>query len=131
MQDIREIFNKVTEALDAADKGQRILVNKVASQEKELKALRSRNCSENFRVLVDKLASAGVVDELHAVYLKDNVTDDNVNDFLVKLGDKVAPKEAAVSPYELTDIPVTVEQPSDGKKDLEKCNNRLQALYGK
>lgn len=132
MQDLNEIFSKVTEALDAADKGHRILVEKVASQEAEIKTLRGRNCAEGFRVLVDKLASAGVVDDLHAVYLKDNVTDDNVNDFLGKLSDKITPKEASVSPYELSEIPISTEPTSDkGRKDLEDCNNRLLQLHGK
>lgn len=131
MPDLREIFSKVTEALAAADEGQKILTNKIASQAEEIKHLRETNaCADNYRCLVDKLASAGVVDEYHAVYLKDNVTDGNVNDFLTKLANVVEPKQAsAPSPYEVSNIPMATE--SGTNKDLEDCNRKLRSLYGK
>jgi hypothetical protein len=132
MPELQEIFSQVTEALGAADRGQKILCEKIASQSKEIERLKAtKDCSESFKGLVDKLASCDVVDDLHAVYLKSNVTDANVNEFITKLANVIAPaKTAKMSPYEVSNIPVVGKtEPAD--KELEACNQRLMALYGK
>ena len=132
MPELNEIFTQVTEALGAADKGYKILSAKVASQSKEIENLKAmKDCSGNFKTLVDKLASVGVVDEYHAVYLKDNVTDSNVNEFLVKLASAANPKPSPASPYEMSSIPAEGYAKEGQNKDLEACNQKLLALYGK
>lgn len=132
MPELKDIFTQVTEALGAADKGYKILSAKVASQSREIESLKAvKECSGNFKVLVDKLASVGAVDELNAVYLKDNVTDTNVNEFLVKLANVAAPKQAPASPYEMSTIPVKDASQEEQNKELEACNQKLRALYGK
>lgn len=139
MPELNEIFSKVTEALGAADKGYKILSAKVASQireiesqKKEIENLKAmKDCSGNFKALVDKLASDGVVDECNAVYFKDNVTDKNVNEFLVKLASAVSPRPFPASPYEMSSIPVNDPTKEEQNKELEACNQKLRALYGK
>ena len=132
MPELKDIFAQVTDALGAADKGYKILSAKVASQSREIESLKAvKECSGNFKVLVDKLASVGVVDECNAVYLKDNVTDTNVNEFLVKLANVSAPKQTPASPYEMSTIPVKGKTDEEQNKDLEACNQKLLALYGK
>lgn len=129
MTDVNEIFNKTVDALAAADRAQKAMTSKIASQQEELNALRSiKGCSGGFKELVAKMASAGVVDELQAVYLKDNVTDNNVNEFLVKLANVVNPRQTPASPYEMSQIPVT-EEPPKPDKYLDECNKRLHKLY--
>lgn len=136
MPDIQEIFMKMTEALEAADRGQRILNAKIASQAEEIRTLRGKpataDCSEAVKGLVEKLASVGVVDELEALYFKDNVTGENADDLLVKLASAIAPRQAYVSPYEVSDYPANAAAgtaPVD--KALTDCNERLQAMIRK
>lgn len=132
MIDVNEIFNKTVDALAAADRAQKALSAKIASQQAELNDLHSvKDCSGSFRDLVTKLASVGVVEDVQAVYLNDNVTDKNVNEFLVKLANVVTARPTPMSPYEMSSIPVAEATKTGSDKDLDECNKKLQTLYNK
>ena len=136
MPEIKEIFMKMTEALEAADRGHKILNAKIASQAQEIKTLREKpetpDCSEAVRGLVEKLASVGVIDNLDAVYFKENVNCKNASDLLVKLASAVTPQKTYPSPYEVSDYPVAEtgkNTPVD--EALTDCNKKLQAMLRK
>lgn len=125
-----QLYQMVTDAMTSADNAYKAMCRKVASQEKELEELRAREAgSEGFKNLVAKLASVGVVDELQAAYLKDNVTDGNVGTFMVKLASAIEPAPIPASPYEVSNFPVGEEKKSD--EDLRKLDESLMRLYRK
>lgn len=132
MPDIHEISATALKALQAAEEVRIQLSGKIASQEAEINRLNSINRGvDEFRSLVAKLASAGVVDRPNAKYLDRNVNETNVGDFIVKLANVVeAPIQvrAAMSPYEVTGVTETKTAKDDA---AGTCEEKLRKIVGR
>ena len=134
MPETIEFYSNVVEALSAAKKANDLMSARVEQQEKTIQELKAYKASgsENYKGLVGKLASAGFVDRLNERYLKDNVNDDNLSEFLTKLAncieDSKPATSAGTSPYEVTTVTSTTSS-SDKDEYLEKCNKRQREIH--
>jgi len=131
MPDIAKLSALSLQALKAAEEVRLLQSSKIASQEAEINRLRSQQQgAEQFRALVAKLASVGVVDRLNAVYFDKNVTDENVTEFITKLASAVdTPKQkTTVSPYEVTGV---TEQSTNRDQAAGDCERKLRDIVGR
>lgn len=133
MPDTIQFYSNVVNALQAAKKANDIMTAKVASQAKEIEDLKAHKTegSDNYKELVSKLASAGVIDNLNEAYLKHNVNDGNLPEFITKLASLIEDKpvkQAGNTPYEVSAVTSTATAPT-GDKYLEECNKRLRDIH--